>query len=200
MSVRNLDVSTLPPIAFGTRCAIWWGTIGLLTIEGTMFGLLVAAYLYLGIHADSWPPTGTPPPALAAAIVNVVLLLATTAPMIVAHRAALRERKRPIGIALGVCTLAGLAILVLRGFELAALGCRWDSHAYGSITWTILGMHTGHLVASTLENFLIALLMLRGPVERKHFVDASVNAVYWYFVVASWLLLHALVFWGPRLR
>ena len=29
--------------------------------------------------------------------------------------------------------------------------------------------------------------MLRlGPVERKHFVDVNVNAVYWYFVVLAW--------------
>jgi cytochrome c oxidase subunit 3 len=199
VSARHLDVSTLPPVAYGPRTTVWWGTVGLLAIEGTMFGLLVATYFYLRLDAARWPPGGTPAPALGAATTNVVLLLATLAPMIVAHLAALREQRRPVWIALAVCVLAGLGSLVLRGFEFAALGCRWDSHAYGSITWTILAMHTGHLVTSTLENVLLALLMLRGPLERKHFVDANANAVYWYFVVASWVPLYLLVFWGPRI-
>ncbi len=91
-------------------------------------------------------------------------------------------------------------MMTLRFFEFIALGCRWDSHAYGSITWTILGMHAGHLLTSTVENVLLAVLMWRGPVERKHFVDTNVNAVYWYFVVGSWIPLYVLVYWSARLR
>jgi len=194
----DLDVSTLPPYAFGARAPVWWGTLGLLTIEGTVFGLLVASYIYLRLQAAQWPPFGTPPPALGASIANLVVLLLTLPPMIVAHRAALRHRRGAAAAALAVCVVGGLAALVLRWFELGALGCRWDTHAYGSITWTILGTHAGHLVASTVENVLLALLLWRGPLERKHYVDVTVNAVYWYFVVASWLPLSVLVFWGPR--
>jgi heme/copper-type cytochrome/quinol oxidase subunit 3 len=199
VSARPLDVSRLPAVAYGPRATVWWGTVGLLAIEGTMFGLLVATYVYLRLGAAGWPPFGTPAPRVGAASANMALLILTLVPMIVAHRAALREQRRPIALALAVCVVAGLASLTLRGFEFAALGCRWDSHAYGSIVWAILAMHTAHLVTSTLENVLLTLLMLRGPLERKHFVDANVNAVYWYFVVAAWLPLYLIVFWGPRL-
>jgi len=75
---------------------------------------------------------------------------------------------------------------------------RWDANAYGSIVWTTLGMHTGHLIASTLENILLMLLMRAGPVERKHFVDVNVNAVYWYFVVLAWLPVYAIIYFAPR--
>ena len=60
-------------------------------------------------------------------------------------------------------------------------------------------MHTTHLIASGLENLLLAVVMYRGPVERKHHVDAAMNAVYWYFVVLVWLPLAALLYLGPRL-
>ena len=43
----TIDVRTLPAKAFGPRTTIWWGVLGLLTIEGTMFGILVASYFYL---------------------------------------------------------------------------------------------------------------------------------------------------------
>ena len=107
--------------------------------------------------------------------------------------------RRAVGLWLAAGTLVGVGTMVLRGFEFGALNVRWDSNAYGSILWTILAMHAGHLVSSTLENLLLALLMFIGPIERKHFVDASINALYWYFVVASWLPLFLLVYVVPRL-
>jgi len=35
-------------------------------------------------------------------------------------------------------------------------------------------------------------------VEEKHFTDITVNAVYWYFVAISWVVLYAIVFIAPR--
>jgi heme/copper-type cytochrome/quinol oxidase subunit 3 len=199
MNQRVLDVSTLPAVASGPRATIWWGVVGLLTIEGTMFGLLVATYFYLQLNFTEWPPLGTPAPDLLAGSLNISLLLASMGPMIIAHRAALQERRRPIWIALAICIAMGVVSLVLRGFEFTAMHCRWDTHAYGSVVWTTLGMHTGHLIASTLENVLLALLMRLGPVERKHFVDVNVNAVYWYFVVLAWLPIYIILYFGPHL-
>ena len=36
MNQRVLDVSTLPAVASGPRATIWWGVVGLLTIEGKL--------------------------------------------------------------------------------------------------------------------------------------------------------------------
>jgi heme/copper-type cytochrome/quinol oxidase subunit 3 len=199
MIARRLDVSQLPSVAFGPRATIWWGVIGLLTIEGTMFALLAASYFYLQRNYAAWPPLGTPPPDLAAGTANMALLLASLWPMRLAHRSGLDERRRPVWVWLAVCTALGFGALALRVFEFRAMHCRWDTHAYGSIVWTALGMHTGHLIASTFENILIGLLMLRGPLERKHFVDTNVNAVYWYFVVLAWLPMVAIIYFAPRL-
>ena len=199
MNLRaTIDVSALPAKAFGPRTTIWWGVLGLLTIECTMFGILVASYFYLTKNFSVWPPPGTPAPDLGAATANMILLLASVWPMRVAHRNAFVERRRPIALALALCTLAGVIALVLRFFEFRAMHIRWDTNAYGSIVWTILGMHTGHLIASTLENILLMVLMRAGPVEAKHFVDTNVNAVYWYFVVFAWLPIYCVVYFAPR--
>ena len=92
----------------------------------------------------------------------------------------------------------GLVAMGLRWSELDAVGTRWDRHAYGSIVWMILGMHVAHLITSTLDNGLLAVLMIRGPVLEKHYVDTTVNAIYWSFVVLVWLPLFCLVFLAPR--
>jgi heme/copper-type cytochrome/quinol oxidase subunit 3 len=193
-----LDVASFPETEFGHHATIWWGVVLLLAIEGTALALLFVSDLYLRQTIGVWPPLGTPDPRLGAATANVAVLVGSLAPMGWVHRRALARDRRAIGAGLAVCIVLGLASLALRAVEFRALGARWDSHAYGSIAWTILGMHTAHVVASVLENALLALVMLRGPLQDKHFVDTTVNAIYWYFVVLAWLPLYVLVFLAPR--
>src|SRR5581483_181151 len=42
-----LDVSKLPTVVFGIRSLTWWGIIGMMTIEGMVFLLMIASYFYL---------------------------------------------------------------------------------------------------------------------------------------------------------
>ena len=43
MSRTALDVSALPDHAFGHKGLIWWGTIGFMVIEGSMFVIGIVA-------------------------------------------------------------------------------------------------------------------------------------------------------------
>ena len=198
MKINALDVSALPPVVTGPRATIWWGVTGLLAIEGTMFGLLFASYFYLARNFAAWPPAGTRRPDLLFGTINMLLMLISVWPMRVAQRAGWREERAALPVPLTICTAAGVAAVVLRFIELNTVHTRWDTHAYGSIVWTILGMHLIHLLASTFELGLLALLMQWGQAERKHFVDVDINALYWYFVVFAWLPLYATIYFAPR--
>jgi heme/copper-type cytochrome/quinol oxidase subunit 3 len=88
---------------------------------------------------------------------------------------------------------------ILRAFELSALNVRWDTNAYGSAVWMILGLHTVHILTDLFDTIVLAALMFKGPLEGKRFVDISENAMYWYFVVIAWVPLYAIVYWAPRL-
>lgn len=196
---RTLDVSKLPSIAFGPRAPLWWGVVGLLAIEGTALALTGASYLYVRRNFVEWPPAGTSLPALGAATAEVVVLLLSLFPMILVDRAARREEYLPVTVGLAVVIAFGLASMGLRALQFAtALGARWDAHVYGSVVWLLLGMQAAHVITSTVENALIVAVLVIGPVERKDYVDAHVNAVFWYFVVATWVLVYALVYLAPR--
>jgi cytochrome c oxidase subunit III len=199
MRPRVLDVSHLPSTGFGPRMTLWWGMIVFIAIEGSVLAMLAATHLYLWMFAPTWPPAGTAPPRLVAATVNVALLTASMALAYFADKASQREDTRRTVQLLSLMIVAGLAAGVLRGFELAALNCRWDDHAYGSSAWTILAVHLVHILAETVENILLAIVFVTGKKERKHFVDVHVNMVYWYFVAGGWIGLYALVFLLPRL-
>ena len=48
MSARTVvDVSPLPRFAFGHKGLVWWGTVGFMVIEGSMFVMAVIVYFYL---------------------------------------------------------------------------------------------------------------------------------------------------------
>ena len=193
-----IDAARLPHVGWGPAAAVWWAVWSLITIEGTVFVLLVTVYVYLRGIATAWPPEGIRLPGLAGSTANVLLLLASVVPTVGAHRAALRRDRRATTHYLVVATVLSLGTIALRGVELAQLHVRWDGHAYGSIVWTILGTHLSHLVASTLEDVLLCLLMRFGPLEDRHYVDVTVSALYWYFVVAAWIPLYAVLYLFPR--
>jgi heme/copper-type cytochrome/quinol oxidase subunit 3 len=196
---RSLDVSALPSIAFGPRAPLWWGVVGLIAIEGTALAMIGASYLYVRRNVVEWPPAGTSLPALGAATVELAVLLLSLLPMILVDRASRREEYLPVMLGLGVVTAFGLASLCLRAYQLAsALDTRWDADVYGSVVWFLLGMHAVHVITSTVENALILAVLLLGPVECKDYVDAHVNALFWYFVVATWIAVYALVYVAPR--
>lgn len=194
-----VDVSGLPEHAFGSRAPIWWGTIGLMAIEGTMFALAAATDLYLRLRAPAWPPSGEPGPSVPWGTISIAVLLASIIPNLWADRRARRPGgEGAIRAALIVAVLFGLAALVLRGVELSALHVRWDESAYGSIVWSIMGLHMGEMLAGTLETIVLVVFMFRYPLDEKHRVDVTVDTLFWYFVVAVWVPMYLIIYWLPR--
>ena len=103
-------------------------------------------------------------------------------------------------IGIVVCLVFALAFLGVRILELQSLNCLWDGSAYGSIVWLLMGLHTVHLLTDTVDTVVLAVLMHTGPLEGKRFADVSENALYWYFVVLSWLPIYLVIYWAPRLN
>jgi heme/copper-type cytochrome/quinol oxidase subunit 3 len=196
---RSLDVSALPPGAFGHRTLTFWGTLGIVLIEGTAFALAVGAYFYLYSRSPAWPPGGVAPPDLRWGTINTLVLLASLIPNQLARRAAQRVDLRRVRLWLVIALLFAVAFNVVRGFEFAHLNVSWTRNAYGSIVWGILGLHTTHIVTDFLDSSVLAVLMFTGPIEEHRFADVEENAVYWYFVVLAWLPIYGVVYWAPRL-
>ena len=101
---------------------------------------------------------------------------------------------------MGIVLLSAWRCLVLRGFEFPPLNVRWDSNAYGSIVWVLLGLHTTHLGTDLGDTAVVlAALMFTTSRPRPRFGDVSENALYWYFVVLAWLPIYAVLYLVPRL-
>jgi len=193
-----VDVSGLAPGAFGHRSILWWGTMGLIVIEGMAFVLAIAAYFYIRLRNATWPPN-LPPPLLLWGTVNTFVLLASAVPNELAKKAAERVDLAQVRLWLLVCLVFGVGFNVIRVFEFMSLNCSWDTNAYGSIVWLLLGLHTVHIATDVVDTAVLTLLMFVGPVEEKRFVDVAENSMYWYFVVLTWLPIYGVLYWAPRL-
>jgi cytochrome c oxidase subunit 3 len=196
---RTIDVSELPTYAFGHRPLTWWATWSMIFMEGTMFVVLLISYFFLRTRVPDWPPGRTSPPDLLWGTVNTGIILASCVPNYLAERAAKRLDLRGVRLWMIVTLALAVAFAVVRVFEFQSLNCRWDQNAYGSIVWVCMGFHTTHLLTDMADTVVLIALMFAGPVDGKRFVDVSENSIYWYFVVAMWVPLYAVIYIAPRL-
>jgi cytochrome c oxidase subunit III len=194
------DASALPDHGFGHRSTTWWGVNGFMAIEGAGFALAFAAYFFLMAQEQQWPASAVPPDLLWGSL-TLLLLLVSEIPNVWTKRAAEAKNLPQVRYGLLVMSLIVLPIFVTRGFEFAHLNIGWDRNAYGSITWALLLMHTIHLITDWVDTLVLAALMhTRHAHKGRRFVDTSENALYWHFIVASWLLVYAVIYWAPRLH
>jgi len=201
MSARDarpgLDVSQLPAVAFSHRSLMWWGTLGVIAIEGTAFALAVMAYFYLRSHSSTWP-LSAPPPDLLWGTINTAVMLASIVPAHLAKKAAEARQVRGVRLWLCVSVAFALVFVAIRAFEFGALNVRWDSSAYGSVVWLLLGLHTAHILTDLLDTIVLTVLFFTGPLEGKRFADVTDNSFYWYFVVGAWIPIYLVIYWGAR--
>lgn len=194
-----MDLRELPDIVFGPRDLMWWGTLGFVLIEGFTLVLCAAVYVYLQQNFSTWPPEHTPRPSLGAPTAQVLVMLASIPVVVWTSRVARRFDLRRTRIGLILATLFGAAFVALRMVELlVSLNVKWDTNAYGSAQWLVLGSHATLLIVEFVEVAGMALIFWIAPVEEKHFSDVADLTFYWLFMVLAWMPLYVLCFLAPR--
>lgn len=194
-----MDVSELPDVCFGPRDIMWWGTAGFVLIEGFTMVLCWVVLIYLHQNFPTWPPEDTTRPGLGLATVLIVAMLLSV-PFIrlienASKRFDLGAMRRWLPIAALLCT----AFVVMRIAELMTqVNVKWNTNAYGSAVWLVLGSHGTLLLIEAAEMIGFAVAFWIAPIERKHFSDVADAAFYWYFMVAAAFVTYVLVFLLPR--
>ena len=194
MKRRVIDVAALPTHAFGHRDPLWWAVILLVGIEGTMLVLLAVSYFYIRDRTTPFPPVAVPRGIAVLATAELVVWLVSAVPTYASGRAAIAGDVRRVRRQLILATALGMVAAVLRWSEIHQLPMRWDSHAYGSVVWALLGLQWVHGLTGIGENLLYIAVLWIGPIEDKHRADIEVSTPLWYFVIAGAALAWAVVF------
>jgi heme/copper-type cytochrome/quinol oxidase subunit 3 len=199
MSISNVDVSHLPTTTFSHRSLAWWGTLGFMVIEATTLFIAVVAYFYLSRNFQTWPPEHTMRPGVFWPTVQVLVLLASLIPAVLADRAAYRIDLPRLRQWFVVMLVFELVSVIVRWQEFLSLNVRWDSNAYGSAAWTLVGLHTTLLLADLFETAVLTAILFSRRLVDRHYSDATDVTFYWYFLVAAWIPIYVIVYLSPRL-
>ncbi len=195
----TIDVRRLPEYAQGTEGTLWWGMMGMIAVETAVFGALVASYFYLKSQAATWPLGGFDAPAILLPTINTVLLVASSFVMHWADKGLEVDDQRRLRLGMLGATALAATFLVLKVVEYADAPYRWDTNAYGSIVWTIIGFHSAHLFVLIIKSSIVATLAIRGFFTPRRRLGVIMNGLYWHFVVAIWVPLYLVLYWSPRL-
>ncbi len=194
--------STAHPDVHSTNTGLgneWFGMILFLVSEAIMFGAFFAQYFYERVLAPQWPPQGYEGlvrPLPLGLLLTVILAVSG----ITAHNAqtAIRREDRD-GLQgwLVVTILLGLAFLGGQAFEYTSLfreGFNITSGIYGSVFFTITGLHGLHVTGGVLVLSVVLIRTFLGHFSsRSHFgIEGAV--LYWHFVDIVWFLLYATLY------
>lgn len=194
-----LDLSSLPDSPPDHRATLFWGIWGLVVVEGVVFATLVTSYFYLKIHNPEWPPAGTKPPDLWLPTLNLFILTLSSLPMHLADKGVKRDDQKALRFGL-VCSIAlAVTFLVIKVIEYSHIHYQWDTHAYGSVVWTITGFHSAHVLALILKTTIITIMAFRGRFHSDDRLPITVNGVYWHFVVVVWMPLYFTLYITPHM-
>lgn len=197
--IATLDVAGLPEYSISSKAPLWWGQVLLCAIEGSMFCMLIAIYFYLRMGVDVWPPPGDRAPDATLSTAALLPLLLSAIGSYWASEAAKKNSRSGMigGLALNLI-LAGV-FLALRYTMWRGLNFNWASDAYGTVVWTILFLHTFDVVADLLMTLVLLIIVAIGRHGPKQRLGVHVDSIVWYFLVAIWLPLYAVLIWGTRL-
>lgn len=196
---RTLDLGHLRPYDISNKAPLWWGQLLLCVIEGSMFFILIAMYFYMRLSVDVWPPPGTQLPHLLWPTLALIPLLLSAGGSYWASEGAKKNDRMAMLVGMIGNVALAIAFLALRLVEWSTFNFTWKTDAHGTIVWSILFLHTLDTVADLIYTIVLIIIIASGRYGQKQRIGVHVDSVVWYFIVAIWIPLYGVIYWGPRL-
>jgi len=168
-----------------------WGMALFLCSEVTLFGTLIATYFYLDFNSPRWPPPGIERPTIIWPAIATGWLVATSVPMWLASRRA-RAGDRPavlwtIALAMVMQGLYFAAQVILFEHDIRKFSPKGSS--YGSIYFTLLGAHHGHVFLGLLLDVALLWFLATRGLTNYWLTGVRALSIYWHVVNALAVLV-----------
>ena len=181
------------------RPPVWLGLLLGLGAIATILASLIFSYFMLMFHGSEWPPDGIRRPALGTPAIGLSVLVASAVPILLAGRAIGAGRQRDLRLWLAAATVLGAVVLGMQARGYAALGFAHDVNAYTSLFVTLSAFHTINLVTALIFNLATQARAWLGHFSAEYHEGVRLAALWWYWAVASGVVLFATLFLGPLL-
>ena len=196
---KTIDVSHLPPYEISNQAPLWWGQLLLASIEGMMLCIVIAAYLYVRLRMDVWPPPGDQFPHRLLPTVGLVPLFLSCIGTYWADEAAKKDDRGGMIKGLLLNLVLALVFFVIRVMDWYSLNFSYKADAFGTYMWAFLAIHSYDYVADVIFTLVLFVLVLIGRTGPKVRLGVHVVSIVWYFLVIIWIPIYVAVYWGPKL-
>ena len=173
--------------------ALVLGVVLFLGSELMLFAAWLAAYYDLrGINAV-WPPPDVHLDPLEPSIGTVLLAMSSGFffPAVRAIRNG-RPRTARAWLAGGLFGALAFIALTLHGWSKAAF--RWDTHAYGSVFYGLLGLHAAHVAIGAILMLYLVFGAAKAGFRGAHAAGTEAISYYWHFVFIVWLAIWSTIY------
>jgi cytochrome c oxidase subunit 3 len=188
----------VPVAPQGRRASGWYGVIFLIATEAALFIYLLFSYFFLGSQAPgAWPPTGTP--ALPIATANTAVLLASSATAWWGQKGIEKGSSGRLIIGLVLSLILGFIFAGVQAHEWLNKAFKPSTDAYGSLYFTITGVHMAHVAVGLVILACLTLWAAMGRFSAERHLHVTVGILYWHFVDLVWLAVFTTFFLTPRL-
>jgi cytochrome c oxidase subunit 3 len=195
---RTIDVSHLPAYDISSQAPLWWGQLCITFIEGAMFLILIAAFLYTRLQLDVWPPPGDQFPHLLLPTLALLPLVASTYGSYLASQAAKKNDRRGMMYGMLLNLVLAAIFFAMRVVEWHSLNFNWKADIQGSYVWAFLGLHSFDFVGDCIFTLVLLIAVATGRYGPKQRLGVHVDSIVWYFLVGIWIPIYLVIYWGPR--
>ena len=177
----------------------FFGLLIFLGTEAMFFAGLISAFLILRAGAATWPPLNQPRLPIAITAINTLMLLVSAYTMHRAVRGIRAGQQKALTTGLALTGVLGTIFLGVQGTEWIRLvkhGLTFTSSNYGATFYTLIGAHGLHVLAAVIVLAIVFTRARNKKYSAQCHAGLELCRLYWFFVVAIWPILYALVYLG----
>ena len=131
---------------------------------------------------------------------NTVILLASSLTAWWGQSGIERGNRHRLLAGLGLTLVLGTVFVALQVMEWRDQPFSPSSDAYGSLYFTITGVHVTHVVVGLLMMIGLTIWSLQGRFTEPRHLHVLIGVVYWHFVDVVWLAVFSTFYLSPYLR
>ena len=193
------------PVPSGSRGAVLsQGVLGMVIFIGSeimLFASFFTAYFLIrfGVFGNDWPPYSSPGerfelPVVITGINTFILVMSSFTVWWAEHQMKKGDRKGLVR-GLTVTIMMGATFLIIQFNEYVHLGFTPDSQAFGSVFYSLTGLHGAHVLVGLTILTLLLIRAKRGDFSvEKGYAPLAAGSIYWHFVDVVWIILYLLVY------
>jgi cytochrome c oxidase subunit 3 len=175
-------------------------TLGILLFivsEVMLFGAFFASYFFLRVVVDpgGWPPEPFELPVGVAGI-NTAILVSSSFTIHYALEAIRHGNRAGLKLGLVATWLLGATFLFIQMNEYAHIGFSARDFSFGSIFYSLTGLHGAHVFVGLLLLTFATIRAFRGhfgPGAKEH-LGVELPGIYWHFVDIMWIVVYVTVY------